>query len=97
VTPGGVDVVVGAGHSARRRFVEDIVFDSILARVGVLLVVTGIAFILMGWLGAVGPLVVLIGSGCAAIGLEHQLSAADGERPVVTGGDAHAGDVTRAA
>ena len=72
-------------------------FDSILARVGVLLVVTGMAFILMGWLGAVGPFVVLVGSGCAAIALEQQLSAADGEQPVVAGGDTNAGDVTRAA
>jgi len=88
-------------HFVRRQsrvkvFLEGIVFDSMLARVGFLLVFTGMAFILMGWLGAVGPFVVLIGSGCAAIAFEHELNA-DGERPVVTASEGNASDATRAA
>ncbi|HEY3187584.1 MAG TPA: hypothetical protein VGJ70_08920, partial [Solirubrobacteraceae bacterium] len=41
---------------------------------GLLLVVTGLAFILMGWLGAGAPMLMIVGSGCAAIGFESQLA-----------------------
>jgi hypothetical protein len=47
-----------------------------LVRVGLLLVATGFTFILVGWLGAVGPFLMIIGSGCAAIAFERELGPA---------------------
>jgi hypothetical protein len=53
------------------------VFAGIWVRVGLLLVVTGLTFIMFGWLGLVGPLLLIIGSGCAAMAFESQLAAAE--------------------
>ena len=45
-----------------------------LMRVGLLLVVTGLTFIMVGWLGVLGPALMIIGSGCAAVAFEGQLA-----------------------
>jgi hypothetical protein len=57
-----------------------------LLRVGLLLVVTGLTFVVVGWLGAIGPALMIIGSGCAAVAFEHVLAAEQvttAEEPVV--------------
>jgi hypothetical protein len=52
-----------------------------LMRVGLLLLVTGLTFIVIGWLGAIGPALMIIGSGCAAIAFE-QVLAGEQARPL---------------
>jgi hypothetical protein len=52
------------------------VLTGMLARVGLLLVVTGLTFIVLGWLDVVGPFLMIIGSGCAAISFERALGPA---------------------
>jgi O-antigen ligase len=53
-------------------------FTGTLMRVGLLLVVTGLTFILMGWIVPVAPFLMIIGSGCAAVAFENQLAATEG-------------------
>jgi hypothetical protein len=47
---------------------------TMLMRVGLLLVVTGLTFILVGWLGVIGPAMMIVGSGCAAVAVDGQFA-----------------------
>jgi len=86
--------------------------NGMLVRVGLLLVATGLTFILVGWLGVVGPFLMIVGSGCAAIAFENQLAHEAGASadlgaaavdpsitgdPVVVGPDASAHGTNQAA
>ncbi len=51
-----------------------------LLRVGVMFCITGLTFIGMGWLGAIGPLLVILGAGCSATALETRLNIEDWQR-----------------
>jgi hypothetical protein len=49
-------------------------------RFGVLLVMTGVAFLAMGWLEPAGPLLIILGATCWATALEAALDLMDPER-----------------
>jgi hypothetical protein len=51
-----------------------------LLRIGVMLVITGLAFIGMTWLEPVGPLLIILGAACAAVTLEARLDIQDWQR-----------------
>lgn len=69
-----------------------------LLRIGMLLVVTGLAFIGMTWLEPVGPLLIILGAGCAAITLEARLDLMEWKpAPVGETDGSEAGDQPRAA
>ena len=55
-----------------------------LLRVGIMFMVTGIAFIAMGWLDPVGPLLIIFGSALAAVALEARLNIQDWEQQTAT-------------
>lgn len=53
-----------------------------LLRIGVLSVITGAVLIAMTWLDPIGPLMIIVGSGCCAVALESGLDATDAREPI---------------
>jgi hypothetical protein len=51
-----------------------------LLRVGALNMLTGAVFMAMAWLDPLGPLAIILGSGCCAVALESKLGIDDWQR-----------------